>query len=120
MAASDHLHQHQFTKQLYHGTGGPLIGDEIQPAETGSLGAGAYATELLDYAKERARYKAAKEGRLFGLVYNVSPKSNSPEDTSHTKISQEFPDGVYSNYAFHNGLKIGDIAHTVINESAIR
>lgn len=73
MAAKDALNT-----DLFHGTGGEITGDVIHPGETHSYGYGAYATNSLKAAKEYAWKRARDEGRLFGVVYRVSPMSDNP------------------------------------------
>lgn len=63
--------------KLYHGTAGPIVGDYIRPSY-GRYGFGAYAVYGGDDAKHAQRYArmaASDQGRLFGTVYEVTPRS---------------------------------------------
>lgn len=87
MAASDNLNQ-----QLFHGTGGEIIGDVIHPGERKAAGPGAYATTSLDWAEKFARGKANKEGRLFGTIYEVEPVSEAIPFNASRKDEDFFRD----------------------------
>lgn len=73
MAAKDALNT-----ELFHGTGSAIEGDVIHPGETHAYGYGAYATSSLHEARQYAWKRARDEGRLFGVVYRVSPVSEKP------------------------------------------
>lgn len=62
--------------KLYHGTAGELEGGVVRP-NYGRYGFGAYAV-YGDEAKHAQRYassSARDQGRLFGTVYEVTPRS---------------------------------------------
>jgi hypothetical protein len=64
---------------LYHGTGGDIEGGVVRPAERQLFGPGAYATEEVRSAEHYARISASEQGRLFGMVYEVSPVSDDAQ-----------------------------------------
>jgi hypothetical protein len=111
MAASDHLN-----KDLFHGTGGAIEGGVVNPSDEGALGDGAYATTSLKEAERYAARKANDEGRLFGTVYRVSPKSQSNRDLASDKQSHWTSSaGRFTNYVFPHGLKADEIVSYPIN-----
>jgi len=111
MAASDHLN-----KELFHGTGGAIEGGVVNPSDEGALGSGAYATTSLKEAERYAARKADEEGRLFGTVYRVSPKSQSKRDLEHDKQSLWTVSArSFTNYVFPSGLKTDELINYPIN-----
>jgi len=66
---------------LYHGTAGEIEGGVIRPA-LGAYGHGAYATTGMEIASDYASNAARGQGRLFGVVYEVSPTSDGAKQVS--------------------------------------
>jgi hypothetical protein len=71
---------------LYHGTGGSIEGDIIYPGYRQIHGAGAYASKSKEEAATYAEWKAEKEGRLFGTVYEVKPYDDEGSTLHDTDI----------------------------------
>ena len=62
--------------KLYHGTAGEIEGGVVRP-NRGRYGFGAYAVygDEASRAQDFAQSKAWQQGRLFGTVYEVTPRS---------------------------------------------
>lgn len=102
MAASDHLN-----KRLFHGTGGAIEGGIVRPTAS-ATGMGAFATPSNFYARFYAANKAAKEGRLFGVVYEVTPMSD-PSDLQENLL------GADVEIVDPKGLKTGKVVDFPLN-----
>ena len=110
MAASDHLN-----KRLFHGAGGAIEGGVVNPNE-GKYGKAAYASTNFGTASGHAVKSARNEGRLFGVVYEVKPVSQTP------KVKQMYSDdGInFDTYVIDpEGLQVMDAVHFPINEEGL-
>jgi hypothetical protein len=103
MAASEHLNP-----ILFHGTASMSSGGVILPRASVN-GTGAFATPSLSTARRIAREKARKEGKLFGVVYQVELMSKDTKPTPYSGTVQ---------YSDPQGLITGNIVESPLNPNA--
>ena len=116
------LNPNQLGRAYYHGTGGALRGATVEarapeayfPNPNNTPGAPdplvdkrAYATEKAGDAARWAGHKAARQGRLFGSVYEVTPRTEYGRDEM-TGLMHGIPSptGVPHHIADRKGLDV--------------
>ena len=81
--------------KLYHGTAGEIEGGVVRPNQA-RFGFGAYAVygDDIDTAQYHASSRAAKQGRLFGTVYEVTPRSELEPAIGQYDTAVKDPEGL--------------------------
>jgi hypothetical protein len=108
------LNPKQFS--LYHGTGGEVKGGVVDPSYSFDYdpdnpgSGGAFATSKREVAGRAARRRAEREGRLFGVVYQVGLMTKDLKPTEY---------GDTEEYKDPKGLQVIAPVDYPINTSAV-
>jgi hypothetical protein len=112
MAAVDHLNVLQHAR-YFHGTGGAIEGGVVRPRtstwNSRSMDELAFASSRVADAMDFAAMGAHHQGRLFGSVYEVSPRNPKPSpmgDPRHV-VSAEGMDVIKHTGFVHYDEKTG-------------